>query len=181
MALAQQWQLKRAGSQVMKEFTFSGMKVRLRRSLIYRSNQRIQDFIYWSRLQSHMKGHWKRERSFHCFVSKHFFTCRWGQKSIISICNWKKNQIFYMLWQYKLDKKNWFNLWRKHNFVIFNDCQDMLQNVDEIISPSFPIIGVFNQRLTNIEIGFILGPLFYLIIEFQSLKSTWNYDWFWIG
>ena len=31
----------------------------------------------------------------------------------IFICNEKKNQIFYMLWQYKLDKKIRSNLQRK--------------------------------------------------------------------
>ena len=43
-------------------------------------------------------------------------------------------------------------------------CQDMLQNVDEIISLPFPINGVFNRRLTNIEVGFILQPFFLVII-----------------
>ena len=71
----------------------------------------------------------------------------------IFICNQKKNQIFYMLWQDKLDK-------RKQIFVIFNDCQDMLKNVDEIIGRPFPNNGVFNRRLTNFEVGFILQPFF---------------------
>ena len=38
------------------------------------------------------------------------------------------------------------NLRRKQIFVIFNDCQDMLKNVDEIIGRPFPVNGVFNQR-----------------------------------
>ena len=67
----------------------------------------------------------------------------------IFICNEKKNQIFYMLWQYKLDEKFQSNLRRKQIFVIFNDCQNMLKNVDEIISRPYPVNGVFNRRLTN--------------------------------
>ena len=58
----------------------------------------------------------------------------------------------------------------------------MHQNVDENISQSFPIIGVYNWRLTNIEHDwswFILQPFFKLIIESWGLKSTWN--WFWIA
>ena len=34
---------------------------------------------------------------------EHFYTWGWDQKSIILICNEKKGQIFYMLWQYKLE------------------------------------------------------------------------------
>ena len=49
---------------------------------------------------------------------------------------------------------------RKQIFVIFNDCQDVLQNVDEIIGQPFPINRVFNWRLTNFEVGFILQPFF---------------------
>ena len=53
--------------------------------------------------------------------------------------------------------------------VVFNECQDVLHNkkFDEIISQLFPIIGVLNQRLTNIEVGFILQP-FLIIIELQG-------------
>ena len=41
----------------------------------------------------------------------------------------------------------------KTDFVIFNDCQDMIQNVDVIITPSFSAIRVSNQRLINIKVG----------------------------
>ena len=41
---------------MMKEFTFSGMTVRLWMSLIQNSNQKIQDFIQWYNL-SHMKSY----------------------------------------------------------------------------------------------------------------------------
>ena len=56
-------------------------------------------------------------------------------------------------------KKQSKNL-RFYSFVIFNDCQDMLKNVDEIIGRPFPNNGVFNWRLTNFEVGFILQPFF---------------------
>ena len=49
---------------------------------------------------------------------------------------------------------------QKQIFLIFNDCQDMLQNVDEIISWAFPVNGVFIRRLTNIEVDFILQSFF---------------------
>ena len=47
------------------------------------------------------------------------------------------------------------DLRRKQTFVIFNDCQHMLQNVDKIIISSI-ITGVFKWTLTNIEVCFIL-------------------------
>ena len=53
--------------------------------------------------------------------------------------------------QYKLDQNVNLIFDRKQSFVIFNDCKDMLQNFDEIIRQPFPIKGVFNRRLTNIE------------------------------
>ena len=69
--------------------------------------------------------------------------------------------------QYKQDKtwKNWSDLWRKQIYEICNDCQDMLQDVDEIISQPFPVNCVFHESLTNIEAGFILQPFFLSIIE----------------
>ena len=71
-----------ARSGMMEEFTFVGTKVGLWRSSIYRSNQRIQDFIHWYHLQSHMKSH--ENKSIHsCFVSQHFLTWGWDQKFII--------------------------------------------------------------------------------------------------
>ena len=54
--------------------------------------------------------------------------------------------------------KSNLTLKKKQIFVVFNDCQDMLQNFDEIISQPFPITGVFKRRLTNIEVDFILQP-----------------------
>ena len=61
---------------------------------------------------------------------------------------WEEESDFYMLWQYKLDK--YFNLTFEENssfnfFVIFNDCLDMLQNLDEIISKPFPVNWVLSQ------------------------------------
>ena len=61
-------------------------------------------------------------------------------------------------------KKIQSNLWRKQIFVIFNDWQDTLQSVDEIISQLFPIIRVFNQRIAeifNIEVGGFILQLFF--------------------
>ena len=61
-------------------------------------------------------------------------------------------------------KKIQSNLWRKQILVIFNDCQDTLQSVDEIISQLFPIIRVFNQRIAeifNIEVGGFILQLFF--------------------
>ena len=51
-------------------------------------------------------------------------------------------------------KKQSKNL-RFYSFVIFNDCQDMLKNVDEIIGRPFPNNGVFNWRLTNLQPFFL--------------------------
>ena len=61
-------------------------------------------------------------------------------------------------------KKIQSNLWRKQILVIFNDCQDTLQSVDEIISQLFPVIRVFNQRIAeifNIEVGGFILQLFF--------------------
>ena len=48
----------------------------------------------------------------------------------------------------------------------------MLQNVEEIVSPSFPVIRVFIWRLTNIEVGFISQPFFLDNIQIVRLKVT---------
>ena len=61
-------------------------------------------------------------------------------------------------------KKIQSNLWRKQILVIFNDCQDTLQSVDEIISQLFPVIRVFNQRIAeifNIKVGGFILQLFF--------------------
>ena len=157
------------GSRVVKEFTMSwwrnspwrsvGLRSDYEGHWSKRSNQRIQDLIHWYSLQSHMKSHEN------CFVSQllNISSLEDETKSpSILICNEKKSQIFYMLWQYKLDNWQKFqsNLRRKQIFVIFYDCKDMLQNVDEIISQPFPFNRVFNGKLTNFEVGFILQPYF---------------------
>ena len=78
-----------------------------------------------------------------------------------------------MLWHCKLDKKIQSNLRGKQIFVIFNDCQYMLRNVDEITSLPFPVNWVFIQSLTNIEVAFFLLQQFIeVIIELQGLKSS---------
>ena len=149
-----------AGSRVVYEFTFCGIKVKLWRSSISRSKQRIQYFIHWYCLQGHMKSH-EKESIHPIALSPNISSLEDEPKSpSILICKEKKNQIFYLLWQYKLDKN--FNLTFRENsfFAIFNDCQDMLQNVDEIVSRPFPVNWVFNRRLTNFEDGFILQPFF---------------------
>ena len=58
------------------------------------------------------------------------------------------------------------------DFVIFNDCPDMLENVDEFISPPFPVNRVFNWKLTNIEVGFISQSFFQIMIKLLYLKPT---------
>ena len=50
------------------------------------------------------------------------------------ICSEKKNQIFLHVVAIQAGQKIQSNLQRKQIFVICNACQDMLQNVDEIIS-----------------------------------------------
>ena len=82
---------------------------------------------------------------------------------MILICNKKKNQIFYMLWQYKLDKN--FNLTFEENRSLLSSmtakiCFKMLMKslVDHFPSNSN---RVFNWKLTNFEVGFILQPIFF--------------------
>ena len=78
-------------------------------------NSRFYSLVSFTK--SHEKP-WKRKHS--SYVSPNISSLEDKTKSpSILICNEKKNQIFYMLWQYKLDKKNW----SKEIFVIFNDCQ----------------------------------------------------------
>ena len=113
---------------------------------------------------------------------------------LILICNEKKNQIFYMLLQCKLDNES--NLQRKQIFVIrviFNDCKDMLQNVDEIISR--PLLAIFYRynlltalffifqfwgRIQCFYLGskIIYGPScsdgVYLAFYFYHLSSLWS-------
>ena len=56
-----------------------------------------------------------------------------------------------MLWQYKLDKNFDLTL-----LVIFKK----KLNADETIGRPFPTNRVFNLRLINFEVGFILEPFF---------------------
>ena len=68
-----------------------------------------------------------------------------------------------MLLQYKLDKNFNLTLEGNRSLLVFKDCQDMLQNIDEIFRPTvepFPVNRVFNLRLTNIEVGLIYNHFF---------------------
>ena len=107
---------------------------------------------------------WKRKHSSYCFVSNISWIEDETKSPLILICNEKKNQIFYMLLQCKLDNES--NLQRKQIFVIFNDCKDMLQNVDEIISR--PLLAIF-YRYT------LLTALFF-IFQFWG-----RIQWFYLG
>ena len=90
-----------AGSRVVNKFTLDGMKVRLWKSLIWSSKQRMQDFIHWYSLQGHMKSH-EKERIHPIALSPNISSLDYENKSpSILICNEKKNKIFYKLWQYK--------------------------------------------------------------------------------
>ena len=44
----------------------------------------------------------------------------------------------------------------------------MLKNVDDIISRPFPVNRVFNRKLTNFDIGFILQPFFRLQLNSKA-------------
>ena len=67
---------------------------------------------------------------------------------LILICNQMENQIFYMLWQYKLDKD--FDL-------TFTENRSLLSPMTAKIFLKMSVNGVFqiNWRLTNFEVGFI--------------------------
>ena len=110
---------------------------------------------------------WKRKLSSNCFVSQHFFTWEWDQKSIDFHLQWEEESDFLHAVAIQAGQKFQSNLWRKQIIVIFNDCQDMLQNVDDIINQPFPVTLVFNRKLTNFEVGFILQPFF-------RLQSNWE-------
>ena len=44
----------------------------------------------------------------------------------------------------------------------------MLKNVDDIISQPFPVNRVFNRKLTNFDVGFILQPFFRLQLNHKA-------------
>ena len=140
-------------------------------------NSRFYSLVLFTR--PHEKQ-WKRKHSSYCFVSQHFFTWGWDQKSINFDLQLEEKIRLFVFWGNISWTKisTWQSidsiLWRKQIFVISNYCQDMLQINDEIISQSFLVIRVFNLRLTN-EVGFISQPL---VLELLGLKSTWN--WFWM-
>ena len=92
--------------------------------------------------------------------TQHFFTWGWDQKFIVFDLQLKEESDFLHTAAIQAGQKIQSKFQRKQIFLIFNDFQDMLQNVDEIISWPFPVNWVFNQRLTNIEVGFILKPFF---------------------
>ena len=104
-------------------------------------NSRFYSLVLFTR--PHEKQ-WKRKHSSYCFVSQHFFTWGWDQKSINFDLQWEEESDFLHAVAIQAGQKFQSNFWRKQIFVIFNDCQDMLQNVDEIISQPFPVNWVFN-------------------------------------
>ena len=106
-------------------------------------NSRFYSLVSFTR--PHEKP-WKRKHSSNCFVSQHFFTWEWDQKSIDFHLQWEEESDFLHAVAIQAGQKIRSNLRRKQIFVIFNDCQDMLKNVDEIIGRPFPVNGVFNQR-----------------------------------
>ena len=92
-------------------------------------------------LQTHIKNH--KNESIHIF-SQHFFTWGWDKKFMVLICN-LKNLLHAVAIQ--AGQKFQSNLWIKQIFLVFNDCQDMLQkNVDEIMSQPFPAKGDFRHK-----------------------------------
>ena len=89
------------------------------------------------------------------------------------ICSEKKNQIFYMLWQYKLDKK--FNPTFKENRFLLSAmhvkiCFKMLMK--SLVNLAFHIKWGFNQRLTNIEVGCIIQQVFLDYNRIARLKVS---------
>ena len=120
--------------------------------------------------KSHEKP-WKSKHSSYCFVSQHFFTWGWDQKSIYFDLQWEEESDFLHAVPIQAGQKFQSNLRRKQIFVILKDSQDMLQNIDEIIGQPFPVNWVFNQKLTNFEIGFILQPFFLDNNGIASLKD----------
>ena len=82
------------------------------------------------------KATWKtmKKKAFIQFISQHFFTWGCDQKSIYFDLQWEKESNFLHVVAIQAGQKIQSNLQRKQIFVICNACQDMLQNVDEIIS-----------------------------------------------
>ena len=94
---------------MVKDFAVCGIKVRL----CLKKQAKNSRFYSLVSFTNHMKSHEKA--SIHPIVlSPNIFSLEDETKSpSILICNEKKNQIFYMLCQYKLDKN--FNLTFEEN------------------------------------------------------------------
>ena len=187
----------------------------------YPVNHMSLDLVWWRNScsmgwRSDYEGHWSKEASkefkilfigfvynatwkamrkkasSNCFVSQHFFTWGWDQKSIDFDLQWEEESDFlnavaiffhlrmrpkvYRFWSAMRRRIRFFcMLWqagqkirsnrRKQIFVIFNNCQGMLQNVDEIIGRPFPVNEVFNRRLISFEVDLILQPFFYRLLS----------------
>ena len=120
-------------------------------------NSRFYSLVSFTR--PHEKP-WKRKHSSDCIVSQHFFTWEWDQKSIDFHLQREEELDFLHAVAIQAEQKFQSNLQRKQIFVIFNGCQDMLKNVDEIIGRPFPVNKVFNWRLTNFKVSSILQQFF---------------------
>ena len=127
--------------------------------------------MHWYCLQSHMTRHEKESIHPNTLYPNISSLEDETKSSFFIICNQKKNQTFTFCCNTSWTKFQ-SNLQRKEILVIFNDCQDMLQNFDEIISQPFPVNRLFNQILTNIEVGFILQP--FLIEQLGFMKLVLN-------
>ena len=94
------------------------------------------------------KATWKakeKKRSSHCSVSQHFFTWGWDQQFIVSDLQLDEEDFLHavaILWQ----AGQIFNLTLEVDRSLFNNCQDKLQNVAEIISQLFPVNGEINKH-----------------------------------
>ena len=111
-------------------------------------NSRFYSLVFFTK--PHEKP-WKRKHLSNCFVSQHFFTWGWDQKSIYFDLQSEEESYVLHAVAIQAGQKFLSNLWRKQILDVFNNCQDMLQNVDDITTLPFPVNWVFNQRLTNIE------------------------------
>ena len=132
-----------AGSRMVKEFTFGGRGTR-------------PDYGGWRSKEASKeikilfigivcKATWKAMRKKHssnCSVSQHFFSDRWVtwvQKPIDFDLQWEEESDFLHAVAIQDGKKIQSDLRRKQIFVMFNNCLDTLQNVDEIVSLPFPV------------------------------------------
>ena len=148
MALALQWQMKQC------DLTESYKAHRLLTDRVL-DDENVSEYCFLVPRERP----WKKKHSSHCLFSQRFFTSGWDQQSINFDLQLEEESDFLHAVAIQAGQKFLSNLRRKQIFVVFNDCQDMLQNSKCWWNQQLILSLHLSFKLEN-DNDFILQPFF---------------------